>query len=63
MFKKIIAFFIRLIFVKKYLSARVNAFSEDPYCSFDAGSIEYWVYYVLSGKEPEINKHEEGEKL
>lgn len=53
MFKKIIAFLIRLSFVKKYLSARVNAFSSDPCINFNAASIEYWVYYVLTGKSKE----------
>lgn len=58
--RKIIAFFIRLSFVKKYLSARVIAFSSDPYIGFDAESIEYWVSYVLTGKCSEVN--EAGEK-
>lgn len=48
--KKIIAFFIRFNFVKKYLAARFNIFSSDATCSFDAKSIEYWVNYVLTGK-------------
>lgn len=60
--RKIIAFFIRLSFVKKYLSARVNAFSSDPYYGFDAESIEYWVSYVLTGRCQEINKDEVDEK-
>lgn len=63
MLKKIIAFFIRLNFVKKYLSARVNAFSNDPCWSFDTYSIEYWVHYVLTGDCQEINEGQENEKL
>lgn len=61
--RNIIAFFIRLSFVKKYLSARVNAFSSDPCYSFDAESIEYWVNYVLTGRCQKVNGDEVDEKL
>lgn len=60
--RKIIAFFIRLSFVKKYLSVRVKAFSSDPCYGFDAESIEYWVSYVLTGRCPEINGDDVDEK-
>lgn len=48
--KKIIAFFIRLSFVKKYLTAHYQAFSADIYDYVRAENIEYWVHYVLTGK-------------
>lgn len=51
--KKIVAFFIRLSFVKKYLTAHYQAFSADIYNYMRAANIEYWVQYVLTGKTEE----------
>lgn len=49
MFKKIIAFFIRLSLVKRYISSYYKKSSNDyPYMYADA--VSYWVYYILTGK-------------
>lgn len=56
--KTIVAFFIRLSFVKKYLTAHYQAFSADIYCGLRAEDIEYWVYYVLTGKDKDFDTNE-----
>lgn len=56
MYRKIIAFFIRLNLVKRYVSSYYKKSSCDyPY--MDADTVNYWVSYILTGKsDAQINE-------